>query len=146
MPLWLRENLSIREQISPSCAFRSKYSLQSITNHMPPAHSFRPLFENGYPDHRRCRGVSHKQLRLRPTQQNSSIGGNALPIPLEPAVFCFHYYTGFCVNSGEYKITGLAPYSEPRYTGKILDQLVDLREHGSLRLNMKYFNYCHSLT
>ena len=58
----------------------------------------------------------------------------------------FTYYTGFKVNSGEYKIMGLAPYGEPRYTRKILDELVDLREDGSLRLNMKYFNYCQGLT
>ena len=58
----------------------------------------------------------------------------------------FTYYTGFKVNSGEYKIMGLAPYGEPRFTQKILDDLVDLREDGSLRLNMEYFNYCQGLT
>ena len=58
----------------------------------------------------------------------------------------FTYYTGFKVNSGEYKVMGLAPYGEPRYVQKILDELIDLREDGSLRLNMKYFNYCQGLT
>ena len=58
----------------------------------------------------------------------------------------FTYYTGFKVNSGEYKVMGLAPYGEPRYTEKILDELIDLRDDGSLRLNMKYFNYCQGLT
>ena len=58
----------------------------------------------------------------------------------------FTYYTGFKVNSGEYKIMGLAPYGEPRYTQTILDELVDLKEDGSFRLNMKYFNYCQGLT
>ena len=58
----------------------------------------------------------------------------------------FTYYTGFKVNSGEYKVMGLAPYGEPKYVQTILDNLVDLREDGSFRLNMKYFNYCQGLT
>ena len=58
----------------------------------------------------------------------------------------FTYYTGFKVNSGEYKVMGLAPYGAPRYVKAILEELVDLKEDGSLRLNMKYFNYCQGLT
>jgi carbamoyltransferase len=56
------------------------------------------------------------------------------------------YYTGFKVNSGEYKVMGLAPYGEPRYAGTMLDYLVDLREDGSFRLNMEYFNYAVGLS
>ncbi len=58
----------------------------------------------------------------------------------------FTYYTGFKVNSGEYKVMGLAPYGEPKYTDLILNELIDLKEDGSFRLNMKYFNYCAGLT
>ncbi len=58
----------------------------------------------------------------------------------------FTYYTGFKVNSGEYKVMGLAPYGQPRYAQTILDELMDLRPDGSFRLNMKYFNYCQGLT
>lgn len=58
----------------------------------------------------------------------------------------FTYYTGFKVNSGEYKVMGLAPYGEPRYVNLIFDELMDLRDDGSFRLNMKYFNYCQGLT
>ena len=58
----------------------------------------------------------------------------------------FTYYTGFRVNSGEYKLMGLAPYGEPKYTSKILDNLVDLKPDGSFRLDMKYFDYCTGLT
>jgi len=58
----------------------------------------------------------------------------------------FTYFTGFRVNSGEYKLMGLAPYGEPKYVDLILDNLVDLKEDGSFRLNMKYFNYCAGLT
>jgi carbamoyltransferase len=58
----------------------------------------------------------------------------------------FTYYTGFKVNSGEYKVMGLAPYGEPKYVQLILDELVDLREDGSFTLNQKYFNYLTGLT
>lgn len=57
----------------------------------------------------------------------------------------FTYFTGFKVNSGEYKVMGLAPYGEPRYVDLILRELVDLREDGSFRLNQKYFDYLGGL-
>jgi carbamoyltransferase len=58
----------------------------------------------------------------------------------------FTYYTGFKVNSGEYKLMGLSPYGDPRYVKLILDNLVDLKDDGSFRLNLDYFNYCVGLT
>jgi carbamoyltransferase len=57
----------------------------------------------------------------------------------------FTYYTGFKVNSGEYKVMGLAPYGEPRYASVILDHLIDLKPDGSFRLDMSYFDYCTGL-
>jgi carbamoyltransferase len=57
----------------------------------------------------------------------------------------FTYYTGFKVNSGEYKLMGLAPYGEPRYAKKIFDHLIDLKPDGSFRLNLDYFEYCTGL-
>jgi len=57
----------------------------------------------------------------------------------------FTYFTGFRVNSGEYKMMGLAPYGEPRYVGLIKEKLIDLKEDGSFKMNMKYFNYCAGL-
>ncbi|HJQ98090.1 MAG TPA: carbamoyltransferase [Candidatus Polarisedimenticolaceae bacterium] len=57
----------------------------------------------------------------------------------------FTYFTGFKVNSGEYKLMGLAPYGEPRYVDRILSEIVDLKDDGSLKLNMKYFNYVSGL-
>ncbi len=58
----------------------------------------------------------------------------------------FTYYTGFKVNSGEYKLMGLAPYGEPRYVQTILDNLIDLKPDGTFRLNMRHFNFCTGLT
>jgi carbamoyltransferase len=56
------------------------------------------------------------------------------------------YYTGFKVNSGEYKVMGLAPYGEPKYADLIKDHLIDIKEDGSFHLDMSYFNYCTGLT
>jgi carbamoyltransferase len=58
----------------------------------------------------------------------------------------FTYFCGFRVNSGEYKLMGLAPYGEPRYADLILEKLVDLKDDGSFRMDMSYFNYCQGLT
>src|SRR5262249_39810683 len=58
----------------------------------------------------------------------------------------FTYYTGFKVNSGEYKVMGLAPYGHPKYVQLILDILIDLKPDGSFRLDMSYFDYCTGLT
>jgi len=86
----------------------------------------------------------------------SSIGtgrGNAIaltrelrfPDSLGLLYSAFTYYTGFKVNSGEYKVMGLAPYGEPKYVETIKQKLVDLREDGSLRLHQEYFGYCDTL-
>ncbi len=58
----------------------------------------------------------------------------------------FTYYTGFKVNSGEYKLMGLAPYGEPRFASLITDKLLDLKADGTFRMDMQYFNYCTGLT
>ena len=58
----------------------------------------------------------------------------------------FTYYTGFKVNSGEYKLMGLAPYGDPKYVDLIYDNLLDLKDDGTFRLDMQYFNYCTGLT
>jgi carbamoyltransferase len=58
----------------------------------------------------------------------------------------FTYYLGFRVNSGEYKVMGLAPYGEPRFADLILEHLIDLRDDGSYAMDMRYFNYCAGLT
>jgi carbamoyltransferase len=58
----------------------------------------------------------------------------------------FTYYTGFKVNSGEYKVMGLAPYGEPKYVDLIKDHLIDIKEDGTFRLNLDYFEYCTGLT
>ena len=58
----------------------------------------------------------------------------------------FTYYAGFKVNSGEYKVMGLAPYGEPRYLDLIKQKLIDIKDDGTFRLNLDYFDYCTGLT
>ncbi|MCO6458795.1 MAG: carbamoyltransferase [Pirellulaceae bacterium] len=71
-----------------------------------------------------------------------------LRFPHSPGLLysAFTYYCGFRVNSGEYKLMGLAPYGQPRYVPLILERLIDLKPDGSFRLDMRYFDYCRGLT
>ena len=74
------------------------------------------------------------------------IGELHFPHSLGLLYSAFTYFTGFKVNSGEYKVMGLAPYGEPKYVQKIYDNIVDLRDDGSFKMNMNFFNYCAGLT
>ncbi|MCA1633033.1 MAG: carbamoyltransferase, partial [Acidobacteria bacterium] len=147
MPLWLKEKLWIREQVSKEAGFRGQVL---FTEHHE-SHAASAFFPSPF--------ESAAVLTMDGVGEwaTSSYGygrGNELhllaelhfPHSLGLLYSAFTYYTGFKVNSGEYKLMGLAPYGEPRYVKLILDELVDLREDGSLRLNMKYFDFAHGLT
>ena len=147
MPLWLREKLWMREEIAKQCSFHGKVL---FTEHHE-SHAASAFFPSPF--------ESAAILTIDGVGEwaTSSYGrgeGNRIdllaemhfPHSLGLLYSAFTYYTGFKVNSGEYKVMGLAPYGRPRYVQKILDELVDLREDGSLRLNMRYFNYCQGLT
>lgn len=147
MPLWLREKLWLRNQIAEQADYKGKVL---FTEHHE-SHAASAFFPSPF--------ESAAVLTMDGVGEwaTSSYGfgrGNELhllaelhfPHSLGLLYSAFTYYTGFKVNSGEYKVMGLAPYGEPKYVQKILDELVDLREDGSLRLNMKYFNYCQGLT
>ena len=147
MPLWLREKIWIREQISKEAGFDGKVL---FTEHHE-SHAASAFFPSPF--------ESAAVLTMDGVGEwaTSSYGygkGNELhllkelhfPHSLGLLYSAFTYYTGFKVNSGEYKVMGLAPYGEPRYVKLILDELVDLREDGSLRLNMKYFDFAAGLT
>jgi carbamoyltransferase len=148
MPLWLKEKLWTREQVLEHC---SGYKGKVLFTEHHESHAASAFFPSPF--------ESAAVLTMDGVGEwaTSSYGygkGNELhllgelhfPHSLGLLYSAFTYYTGFKVNSGEYKVMGLAPYGEPRYVQLILDQLVDLREDGSLRLNMEYFNYCQGLT
>ncbi len=147
MPLWLREKLWMREEIAQRVGFEGKVL---FTEHHE-SHAASAFYPSPFD--------SAAILTMDGVGEwaTSSYGygrGNEIhllaelhfPHSLGLLYSAFTYYTGFKVNSGEYKVMGLGPYGRPVYTQKILDEVVDLREDGSLRLNMKYFNYCQGLT
>src|SRR5438094_7235237 len=68
-----------------------------------------------------------------------------LPHSLGLLYSAFTYYLGFKVNSGEYKVMGLAPYGEPKYLDRILDNVIDVKPDGTFRLDQSYFEYCTGL-
>ncbi len=78
--------------------------------------------------------------------RSSSLQEMRFPHSLGLLYSAFTYYSGFAVNSGEYKLMGLAPYGEPKYVDLILENLIDLKDDGSFRMDMSYFNYCQGLT
>ncbi|MCA1629132.1 MAG: carbamoyltransferase, partial [Acidobacteria bacterium] len=148
MPVWIKEKLWIREQIGERC---EGYKGKVLFTEHHESHAASAFFPSPF--------ESAAVLTMDGVGEwaTSSYGyGRAnelhllkelhFPHSLGLLYSAFTYYTGFKVNSGEYKVMGLAPYGEPRYVRQILDTLIDLREDGSLRMNMEYFNFAGGLT
>ncbi|HEX8722661.1 MAG TPA: carbamoyltransferase [Pyrinomonadaceae bacterium] len=146
MPLWLREKLWIREQVSKEAGFGGKVL---FTEHHE-SHAASAFFPSPF---ERAAVLTMDGVGEWATSSYGYGAGGELhllkelhfPHSLGLLYSAFTYYTGFRVNSGEYKVMGLAPYGEPRYVGLILEELVDLRDDGSLRLNMEYFDFAAGL-
>ncbi|MDI6774618.1 MAG: carbamoyltransferase [Verrucomicrobiota bacterium] len=152
MPLWLKEKLWIPYRIETAlrdAGIGPPPDLYFTEHHQ--AHAASAFFPSPFP--------SAAILTLDGVGEwaTSSMGrgeGNRIellkelrfPHSLGLLYSAFTYFTGFKVNSGEYKLMGLAPYGEPRYVAAILEKLVDLRDDGSFRLNMDYFGYLDGLT
>jgi carbamoyltransferase len=147
MPLWLREKLWAREQIARHCGYKGQVL---FTEHHE-AHAASAFFPSPFD---RAAVLTIDGVGEWATSTYGYGCDNALhliaeqrfPHSLGLLYSAFTYYLGFKVNSGEYKVMGLAPFGEPRYVRRILDELVDLRDDGSMRLNMKYFNFAQGLT
>jgi carbamoyltransferase len=146
MPLWLKQKLWIPELISRELGYKGKVLFSGHhESHAASAFYPSPFKEAAFLT---MDGVGE--------WETASFGvgrGNDLelqyylrfPHSLGLLYSAFTYYTGFKVNSGEYKLMGLAPYGEPKYKDLILKELLDLKEDGSFKLNMKYFGYCNGL-
>jgi carbamoyltransferase len=146
MPLWLKQKLWIPELISRELRFNGKILFSGHhESHAASAFYPSPFKEAAFLT---IDGVGE--------WETASFGvgsGNNLqvqyylkfPHSLGLLYSAFTYYAGFKVNSGEYKLMGLAPYGEPKYKDLILRELIDLKEDGSFKLNMKYFGYCNGL-
>ncbi len=147
IPLWVKEKLWIKELIAKKIGYDGKILFpEHHQSHAASAFFLSPFDEAAFLT---IDGVGEW------TTTSYGIGkGNKLdilseikfPHSLGLLYSAFTYYTGFKVNSGEYKVMGLAPYGEPKYVNLILDELIDLKEDGSFKLNMKYFNFVAGLT
>lgn len=147
MPLWLKEKLWTRENIAKALNYKGQIL---FTEHHE-SHAASAFFPSPF---ERAAVLTMDGVGEWATASYGYGQGNELhllkelhfPHSLGLLYSAFTYYLGFRVNSGEYKVMGLAPYGEPRYAQKILDELVELYDDGSLRLNMKYFNFAAGLT
>lgn len=147
MPLWLREKLFIRDDIAKQCGFDGQVL---FTEHHE-SHAASAFYPSPFDEAAilTVDGVGEWATSAYGYGQGNEVhllAEQRFPHSLGLLYSAFTYYTGFKVNSGEYKVMGLAPYGEPQFVQQILDELVDLREDGSLRLNMRYFSYAHGLT
>ena len=155
MPLWLREKLFLKdllikelEKLDGDRRLERAAVVQRASS-QPRGQRFLPVAVRGggRADHGRRRGVGDDLRGDREGQQPRGASRRSTSrIRLGLLYSAFTYYTGFKVNSGEYKVMGLAPYGEPKYADKILEHLIDVKADGSFRLDLSYFNYCTGLT
>jgi carbamoyltransferase len=147
MPLWLKQKLWIKQLIADQLSFKGKILFpEHHESHAASAFFPSPFKEAAILT---IDGVGEWTTASFGTGKHNSIRIHSeihFPHSLGLLYSAFTYFTGFRVNSGEYKLMGLAPYGEPKYVQLIYDHLIDLKSDGSFRMNMKYFNYCAGLT
>lgn len=147
MPLWLKQKLRIPDLIRKSMDYKGKI----IFPEHHEAHAASAFFPSPY---RRAAFLTMDGVGEWTTTSFGVGEGNKIRIDYEIKFphslgllySAFTYFTGFKVNSGEYKVMGLAPYGEPKYVDIILNELIDIKEDGSFKLNMEHFTYPHGLT
>ena len=147
MPLWLKEKLWMGEQIK----HLSEYDGELIYPEHHQSHAASAFYPSPFESAAvlTLDGVGEWATASWGVGKGNSLElRNELKFPHSLGLLysAFTYYTGFKVNSGEYKVMGLAPYGEPRFADLIFDSLMDLKPDGSFRLDMQYFNYCQGLT
>ncbi len=155
MPVWLKEKLFLKDQLKKSLADLAGCGRDDLppllfTEHHQ-AHAASAFFASPF---ERAGVLCMDGVGEWATTSVWLGESNALtakwqidfPHSLGLLYSAFTYFTGFRVNSGEYKLMGLAPYGEPKYTDLILDKLVELKKDGTFRLNMEYYNYATGLT
>jgi carbamoyltransferase len=147
MPLWIKEKLWMKEMIKDKLGYSGKVIF--------PEHHESHAASAFYPSPYSKAAILTMDGVGEWTTTSYGIGdGNDVqlhadikfPHSIGLLYSALTYYTGFKVNSGEYKVMGLAPYGEPKYKQLIYDHLIDVKDDGSFRMNMEYFNYCQGLT
>lgn len=147
MPLWLKEKLHMRSEIRKACGYEGKILFgEHHESHAASAFYPSPFDEAAVICFDGVGEWATTSYWVGKGKELESKGEIRFPHSLGMLYSAFTYYTGFKVNSGEYKVMGLAPYGEPKYVDTILSNILELREDGSFHLNMRYFDYCAGLT
>ena len=147
MPIWIRKKLWIKELIKDELNYSGKILFSE--HHM--SHAASAFYASQFQEAAflTMDGVGEwatTSYGIGKGNQLEMIADIRYPHSLGLLYSAFTYYTGFRVNSGEYKVMGLAPYGEPRYKDLIYQHLIDVKEDGSFRMNMDYFDYNVGLT
>jgi carbamoyltransferase len=147
IPIWLKEKLWVPRMIYQHLGYEGEVLF--VEHHQ--SHAASAFLPSPYEEAAilTCDGVGEWATTTQGIGRGDSvelIKEVRFPHSLGLLYSAFTYYLGFKVNSAEYKVMGAAPYGEPKYAGKILDELVDLRDDGSFKLDMKYFAYDYGLT
>jgi len=149
MPLWMRQKLHLPREIRRE--LDGKYTRRIVFAEHHESHAASAFFPSPFDE---AAILTLDGVGEWATASFGSGSGNHIelshelhfPHSLGLLYSAFTYFCGFRVNSGEYKLMGLAPYGEPCWVDEILDKLLDLKEDGSFRLDLSYFNYCQGLT
>jgi carbamoyltransferase len=149
MPLWLRQKLHLNRELDRG--LHKKYKGRYVFPEHHESHAASAFFPSPFEEAAvlTIDGVGEWATASWGVGRGNKIELShelRFPHSLGLLYSAFTYFTGFKVNSGEYKLMGLAPYGTPRYRDLILENLLDLKEDGSFRMDMSYFNYCQGLT
>jgi carbamoyltransferase len=149
MPLWLRQKLHMPREMNRGLG--GKYKKRFVFTEHHESHAASAFYPSPFQEAAilTMDGVGEwatTSYGMGKGNRIELLGELRFPHSIGLLYSAFTYFTGFRVNSGEYKLMGLAPYGEPKYVDLIYDKLIDLKSDGSLRMAMEYFDYCHGLT
>jgi carbamoyltransferase len=149
MPVWLKTKLHLPREIRDSLGGHPKRRIVFVGHHQ--AHAASAFFPSPFEEAATLTidGVGEwdtATIGFGRGNQIELLKALTFPHSLGLLYSAFTYFTGFRVNSGEYKLMGLAPYGEPKYVDLILQKLIDLKHDGSFAMDMRYFGYCQGLT
>ena len=148
VPLWARQKLHLPREIAKG--LEGRYHKQIVFTEHHESHAASAFFPSPFDEAAilTLDGVGEWATTTYGVGQGNRIElthEQRFPHSIGLLYSAFTYFTGFRVNSGEYKLMGLAPYGEPKYVDRIREHLIDLKDDGSFRMDMSYFNYCEGL-
>ncbi len=147
MPLWIKEKLWMKDLISKQLDYNGKIIFpEHHQSHAASAFFPSPFNQAAILTMDGVGEWTTTSYGIGTDNKIEILADIKFPHSLGLLYSAFTYYTGFKVNSGEYKVMGLAPYGEPKYKKLIYENLIDVKDDGSFRMNMEYFNYCAGLT